>query len=294
VLILAVFKGHYMNNEAPFYGGQIQGDRDYQEDAFRINVFGDETLFLLCDGMGGHVGGKQASFLAAEEFLQGFSHHSHSPLSQRLKAGLISANAAIERKISQSDELKGMGTTLVAVYLSAETIQWVSVGDSPLWLVRDKKIQRLNADHSLAGVFSKLVSLGEITAQDAANDPKRHALLSSVSGDEIKHIDLRETPFDMQNGDCLLLASDGLESLSDIDITRLVKGNDTPEESVAKLLNAVKTCQKPQQDNATVIVYRHRQSSAKLSGFTFSTSKLLSTILITFFLIGVILAVLML
>ena len=283
-----------MNNESPFYGDQIQGDRDYQEDNYKVKVYGPDTLLLLCDGMGGHVGGEQASALAVEEFVHGFGHQIDSPLYQRLKAGLTSANAAIERKVSESSELKGMGTTLVAVYLSGETIHWISVGDSPLWLVRDSKIQRLNADHSLAGVLEKLVQLGEITTQDAANDPKRHALLSSVSGDEIKHIDLRDSPFDMQNGDCLLLASDGLETLSEQEIIRLVSGNDSPEDNVAQLLGAVKTSQKPHQDNATVIAYRHGQSSPIFGNFTFSVTKQLSIVLVIVFLIVATLTMIML
>jgi serine/threonine protein phosphatase PrpC len=287
VLILPLNKGLYMNHEPPFYGDQIQGDRNYQEDTFSIKVFGDEKLLLLCDGMGGHVGGKQASSLAVEEFTQGFTHNINSSIYKRLEVGLASANAAIQQCVSESDELKGMGTTLVAVHVSGETIHWVSVGDSPLWLVRENQIQRLNADHSLAGVFKKLVDLGQMTAQDAANDPKRHALLSSVSGDEIKHIDLRESPFDLKNGDCLLLASDGLETLSDQDIIRLVANNKNPRKSVAQLLYAVKTYQQPQQDNATVVVYRHGMSAGKTCRFPFSisTSMLLSMLLVAVFVI---------
>jgi serine/threonine protein phosphatase PrpC len=260
-----------MNHEPSLYGDQIQGERDYQEDTFSIKVFGDEKLLLLCDGMGGHVGGEQASSLAIEEFAQGFNHHMDLPINKRLEAGLASANLAIRQKISQSSELNGMGTTLVAVHLCGETMHWVSVGDSPLWLVRENKIQRLNADHSLASVFKKLVEQGQMTAQDAANDPKRHALLSSVSGDEIKHIDLRESPYDMKSGDCLLLASDGLETLSEKDIVRLVAGNHKPEQNVAQLLEGVKKHQKPQQDNTTVIVYRHGISSGRTRNLPFST-----------------------
>tara|TARA_R110002167_G_scaffold34814_11_gene111318 strand:- start:221 stop:1072 length:852 start_codon:yes stop_codon:yes gene_type:complete len=278
-----------MNDEPPFYGDQIQGDRDYQEDSFSIKVFGDETLLLLCDGMGGHVAGKQASSLAVEEFVQGFSQHIDSPIYKRLETGLTMANSAIQQKVSQSAELKGMGTTLVAVHLSGDTIYWVSVGDSPLWLVRENKIQRLNADHSLAGVFKKLVEQGQMTAQDAANDPKRHALLSSVSGDEIKHVDLRESAFELLKGDCLLLASDGLETLSDEDIIRLVAGNDKPKKTVALLLDAVTTYQKPQQDNATVMVYRHGTSSGKTSKFSFFTSSV--SMLLSMFLVAVLLII---
>jgi protein phosphatase len=276
-----------MNDEPPFYGDQIQGERDYQEDSFSIKELGDEKLLLLCDGMGGHVGGKQASSLSVEEFVQGFSLHINSPIYKRLETGLTTANIAIQQKVSQSAELKGMGTTLVAVHVSGDTIYWVSVGDSPLWLVRENQIQRLNADHSLAGVFKKLVDQGQMTAQDAASDPKRHALLSSVSGDEIKHVDLRESAFELKQGDCLLLASDGLETLSDDDIIRLVAVNGKPEKTVALLLDAVRTYKKSQQDNATVIVYRHGVPSGKKAKFSFLKSSV--PMLLSMFLVAVLL-----
>lgn len=277
-----------MSDKWPFFGDQIQGERDYQEDAFNIKMFGDETLLLLCDGMGGHVGGQQASSLAIDAFVQGVSLHLDLPIYKRLEAGLASANAAIQQKVLAFEELKGMGTTLIAVYLSGETLHWISVGDSPLWLVRKNQIQRLNADHSLAGVFKKLVDLGQMTAQEAANDPKRHALLSSVSGGEINHIDLSESAFNMEVGDCLLLASDGLETLSEKDVIRLVSGNNQPEENVAKLLAAVKTYKKPQQDNTTVIVYRYGVPLGKTSNFSFLTSL---PMLLSIFMVAVLLIV---
>ncbi|MEP1445137.1 MAG: protein phosphatase 2C domain-containing protein [Paraglaciecola sp.] len=270
-----------MYQDAACYGDQIQGKRNYQEDTFEIKAFGDETLFLLCDGMGGHVAGKQASDLAVEEFTKGFCHQVNLPIPKRLEAGLTFANEAIKLKVLQSNELNGMGTTLVAVHLGRNAIHWVSVGDSPLWLVRDNQLQRLNADHSLAEVLKKFVKLGQITAQQAANDPKRHVLLSSVSGEEIQHIDLRESPFEMRNGDCLLLASDGLETLSAQQIIQQVKDNSEPKKCVSQLLESVETINKAHQDNATVIVYRHVCASKKFAISNLLTPKSL-TIFLTF------------
>lgn len=268
-----------MYQDAAFYGDQIQGKRNYQEDTFEIKEFGDETLFLLCDGMGGHVAGKIASELAVEEFTKGFCHQVNLPISKRLEAGLTSANEAIKFKVLQSKELKGMGTTLVAVYLSCDAIHWVSVGDSPLLLIRNNQVQRLNADHSLAEALKNLVKLGQITTQQAANDPKRHVLLSSVSGEEINHIDLRKSPFALRNGDYLLLASDGIETLSEQQIIRQVSHGREPKKCVSQLLESVEAIDKPHQDNASVIAYRHACGSSQISGSHFLTSKSLTIFL---------------
>jgi formylglycine-generating enzyme required for sulfatase activity/serine/threonine protein phosphatase PrpC len=276
-----------MNDKTQFFGEQIKGARDYQEDSFSIQVSGDETLFLLCDGMGGHAGGDQASSLVVQEFHQGFSQDSTAPIRKRLEAGLTSANAAIQQVGSQSRELKGMGTTLVAVYLVGDQIQWVSVGDSPLWLLRENQLQRLNADHSLAAVFKKLVEVGEMTAEDAANEPKRHALRSSVNGGEIKLVDLPDSPFALQDGDSLLLASDGLETLTDQEIIQLVNDGGEPQQIVARLLQAVTTYQKSDQDNATVIFYRHgKMPSEKIAPLPFLKPIVLSLFLVSVFLIA--------
>lgn len=241
-----------MSSTNKMFGAQIQGDRAYQEDAVKIEERDEGTLLVLCDGMGGHSGGDQASSLAISTFIDSFFKSSGS-IGARLKLGVEDANNNILQVGKENPELNKMGTTLVAVFVQDDQIYWVSVGDSPLWLLRDGNIQRLNDNHSLAAVFEEMVKTGHMTAEDAATDPKRHSLRSSLSGDEIKLIDLREEPFELEQGDCLLLASDGLETLTDQQILDLQQANASSYSRA--LLAAVEQAGKEDQDNATALCY---------------------------------------
>lgn len=241
-----------MSSVNEVFGAQIQGDRNYQEDAFRVEEREQGTLLVLCDGMGGHSGGDQASKLAISTFIDTF-FSSGDAVAARLKAGVEEANNKILQAGKENPELNKMGTTLVAVFVQDRQMHWISLGDSPFWLLRDGKIQRLNANHSLAAVFEEMVKTGHMSAEDAATDPKRHSLRSSLSGDEIKLVDLREEPFELEQGDCLLLASDGLETLPDQQILELQQTN--ASRYTKSLLTAVDQAGKENQDNTTVLCY---------------------------------------
>ena len=246
-----------------FAARQIPGQRDYQEDDYGLldgrdlGLDGREhSMLLVADGMGGHVGGATASGLLSKTFVEAYSQAT-GPIVDRLRTCLDEANAALASAIAEKPELDSMGSTLVAAVVSGEGVNWISVGDSPLWLFREGQLERLNADHSMAPVLADLVATGRMTAEEAAQDPSRHSLRSAVMGDEIAMIDVSSQPVAVQPGDRLLLASDGLMTLSDREIADiLVQTQAAPlEDSVAALIQAVEAAEHPHQDNTTVLLY---------------------------------------
>ena len=246
-----------------FAARQIPGQRDYQEDDYGLldgrdlGLDGREhSMLLVADGMGGHVGGATASGLLSKTFVEAYSQAT-GPIVDRLRTCLDEANAALASAIAEKPELDSMGSTLVAAVVSGEELNWISVGDSPLWLFRAGQLERLNADHSMAPVLADLVATGRMTAEEAAQDPSRHSLRSAVMGDEIAMIDVSSQPVAVQPGDRLLLASDGLMTLSDREIADiLVQTQAAPlEDSVAALIQAVEAAEHPHQDNTTVLLY---------------------------------------
>ena len=94
-----------------------------------------------------------------------------------------------------------MGSTVVVAVISRDGIDWISVGDSPLWLFRDGRLRRLNADHSMAPVLASLVAAGRMTAEQAATDSNRHALRSAVMGEEIHLVDVSSQPVAVRKTD---------------------------------------------------------------------------------------------
>ena len=246
-----------------FAARQIPGKREYQEDDYGLldgrdlGLDGSEhSMLVVADGMGGHVGGATASGLLSKTFVEVYPQAS-GPIVDRLQDCLEAANKAIADAIAENPKLDSMGSTLVAAVVSSEGLHWISVGDSPLWLFRKGTLERLNADHSMAPILADLVAKGDMTAEEAARDPRRHALRSAVMGDDIHLIDVSSQPVAVEQGDRLLLASDGLMTLSDQEIAAILKKTqDAPlEDSAAALIQAVEAAEHPHQDNTTVLLY---------------------------------------
>lgn len=255
-------------------GGQIQGDRGYQEDDFSIRLLTDDNapadedrlLLVLADGMGGHAGGAVASKTVVQAFQDSF-HRTADGIADRLNAGVTAANDSVKEKQQSDLGLSEMGTTLVAAVVIGPVLYWVSVGDSLLWVFRDGRLHRLNADHSMRPVLLDLVELGRMTEEEALNDPRANQLRSAIFGDAVPLIDMNADGFGLEIGDLVVLASDGLETLSEAVLAEVIEaGADDAQGIVDALLDAVAKAGRPGQDNTTVLVYRVGDGTGSLHG----------------------------
>ena len=247
--------------EGRFAARQIPGGREYQEDDFGLIERGDADtddgeVLLLADGMGGHVSGDTASSLVVKTFVETYPR-TDGPVTDRLRACLTAANDALAEAVDDSPELKGMGSTLVATVVSTDGLDWISVGDSPLWLFREGRLRRLNADHSMAPVLASLVATGRMTEEQAATDSNRHVLRSALIGDEIHLVDTSSQPVAVRKSDLVILASDGLMTLEEVEIARIVcdTRNGSLDDLAGALIHAVEEAGHPYQDNTTVLLY---------------------------------------
>lgn len=248
-----------------YAGRQIRGSRELQEDCYgvvpREEFGGDEAdLFVVvADGMGGYAAGEVASGLAVEAFARSFLQWDAGCDAARLWYCLEEANRRIQLEIaSRGEAVKGMGTTLLAVLKRAGSLHWISVGDSPLYLLRGDRLLRLNELHSHAAELAEQVSRGEITAEQAANDPARHTLNSALIGETIYHVD-DSPPIPLESGDVILAASDGIHTLTDAEIEAITVRESHRENAggiAEAIINAVVEKQKPSQDNTTLVVIR--------------------------------------
>lgn len=247
-------------------GDKIQGGRSYQEDRISIALLtgeraeGDRLLLLLADGMGGHAGGAVASETVLRAFQATFDQAAadaaDADIAAILRAGVDAANRAVREKQHADPALSEMGSTLVAALIRADTLYWASVGDSPLWVLRDGHLTRLNQDHSMLPLLLDLVELGRLTEDEARNDPRVHQLRSAVSGADLALIDIAADGYPLQAGDLVLVASDGLETLPDEEIAALAARHDGADDIVRALLEGVVAVDAPGQDNASVLAYR--------------------------------------
>lgn len=243
-----------------------QGAREYQEDAIRVwYPDGAEAadprrpvvLAVLADGMGGHVSGEVASKLVCDQSLQHFLTMPGEP-EDKIKTVLDASNGSLERAIRTDSKLSGMGCTLVVAYLNSEGVRWASVGDSSLLLFRGGELHRLNQNHSLGALLDKQAAAGLITSEEARNSPNRHGLRSALIGGPISLCDIAHSPQSVLSGDWVIIASDGLETLTADEIATAI-GNastGTPADLTRNLLDQVGRKAVPNQDNTSVIAVR--------------------------------------
>jgi protein phosphatase len=273
-----------------FCGKEILGDRAEQEDysLFRTLSRSSDLLAVIADGMGGHAAGEVASREAVTAFDKTFVDYPSASIPTKLGAALQQANAELSKLIKASPSLSGMGCTLLGVYVSSVGLHWVSVGDSLLLLFRDGKITRLNADHSMAPIIQESVKQGKLSKQEADTHPNRNALRSAVMGEDLALIDVPEKPFELHKGDVLIIASDGLLTLSDSQITDYLKRHQYAGADViaSALINAVDQKRKPKQDNTTVQVISVPDFIGVRRGFSLKGYFIVPFIALIFGLIG--------
>jgi serine/threonine protein phosphatase PrpC len=221
-------------------GSQHQGKRPYQEDSWKLVPLADGSLLaIVADGMGGHAGGAVASKLAVDAFVHAVEQGGG------LADGLKDANEAVRVGAEGKPDLNGMGATVVAALVRGDEVRWISVGDSPFYLVTAGKLERLNADHSMAPQIDALVERGMLTAEEAEHHPGRHTLREAVMGEPLSLIDKGSRR--LGPGDRLLLCSDGVQSLTNEQIAAAAS------RPASGLVEAVLAAGKDHQDNVTVI-----------------------------------------
>jgi serine/threonine protein phosphatase PrpC len=243
-----------------------QGARTRQEDALAVAFpNGAECGFaVLSDGMGGHAAGDLASrIIVAEVFAEltigQAARDGKGPDMRRvLRKAVAQANASLQAHVEARAGDRGMGGTVIATILDGDGLHWISVGDSVLYLFRDNTLSRLNADHSMAPQIDLMAAKGLLTAEQAQAHPQRNCLISALTGEAIEAVDCPETPFHLQEGDVVILASDGLQFLPDpiIEAVLLRARKEDSRTMAQDLLDALSRLDDPEQDNTSVVVLR--------------------------------------
>jgi serine/threonine protein phosphatase PrpC len=254
-----------------FAARQIIGTRERQEDdyaALDLSRGGSERLlFAVADGMGGHRGAATVAQLAVRRFCE-IVQSCDGPLRQRLPRALTGANDAIAKAAILDATLDGAGCAFLAAVVDQGALSWTSVGDCSLLLFRKGKLRRLNDDHSMRPVLAEMIAAGRLSAKAAALDPRRHSLRSALIGGEIRLVDHSPAPLTLRTDDTVILASDGLETLSPRTIVKILRREvgTAPAGVIECLLDALRSARARSQDNTTVIVYRFaRPDNAGLS-----------------------------
>jgi protein phosphatase len=212
------------------------------------NFYARSPLFVVADGMGGAQAGEVASRVAAEAFAAGLPEGGSTE--ERLATRVIEANRRIHRLSQEDRERAGMGTTLTAAYVEDDEIAVAHVGDSRAYLWRDGELTRLTRDHSLV---DELVRRGKLTEEEAAEHPQRSIITRALGPEPDVEVDTRTHR--AQDGDVLLLCSDGLTSMiSEQRITDVLR--DAPKLGEAGDALVAAANEAGGRDNITVVLFR--------------------------------------
>jgi serine/threonine protein phosphatase PrpC len=237
---------------------EIGHARENNEDKFDFYEPDEEPLlaargsvYLVCDGMGGHNAGQIASELAAKQFLHAY-YHLGGTAQEAARHAILQAHHYIAEMASKIPSRYGMGTTLTALILKQDEGILAHVGDSRCYRLREGVFEQLSRDHTLV---ARLVEQGIITPEQAKYHPQRNVIRQAVGvADPSELLEPDIETFALQAGDLYLLCSDGLTDMVDDAEIEAILRDEPPTRAAWRLVD--RALANGGRDNITVVLLR--------------------------------------
>jgi len=242
------------------------GRRDYQQDATKVyvdNLHSNslKTIAVLCDGMGGLNGGELASNLCVEKIYEDFyAADVLENVSEFFKSSIQNLDRLVCGMTDEQQKPVNAGTTLASIIIIDNNLFWASVGDSRIYLIRNNEIAQITEDHNYMMLLKERVKRGYLTQEEADTHPKREALISYIGMDGVKYIDANSKPFKLEDGDIILICSDGLyRTLEDDEILHIIQSQQSEMNTAARALTELAIGKgKKNQDNTAAVLIKYR------------------------------------
>jgi protein phosphatase len=220
-------------------------------------------LYVVADGMGGHLAGEVASRIAVDminkslrrwmleeipqDELFGSTDGSLSPSGNYVCSAIRLANRVLFELAMEYTQYNGMGTTVAILLVTPNLLVAANVGDSRIYMIRNGHLERLSKDHT---IVTEQVEMGIMTEEEAASSPLKHILTRNLGSAENVEADIYELV--PSNNDRFMLCSDGLTDLvSDEEILEIAQGETDPAQLCHRLVE--KVLKRGAHDNTTVI-----------------------------------------
>ncbi|MBR3934641.1 MAG: Stp1/IreP family PP2C-type Ser/Thr phosphatase [Clostridia bacterium] len=232
--------------------------RELNEDSFAIKTIQEYNIVVavVADGMGGHNAGEVASVCATdtmialvEDAAKYFKNYSDKQICDFLKNAVNKINKIIYNKASESQNMSGMGTTVVCCIVYNNKCYIANVGDSRLYKF-NKQLTQITKDHSYVW---ELVQMGVITNEQAKDHPNKNVITKAVGTEKTV---IPDTFIEkIKSGDYFLLCSDGLVNMvSDDDITKVMLNDSDIKDKVTTLVELAK--ENGGKDNITLVMLK--------------------------------------
>lgn len=224
--------------------------REKNEDNYVVDT--NLSVYIVADGIGGHIAGEIASFIAVrtiQEYLSANNPNAHQPPQKAILESIEAAHNAILAAAGGNDNNNRMGTTIVLVWIpSPPHTAWIAhVGDSRAYLYRDNKLSQLTEDHTLL-----LQARREgVLPENPRLWPPRQALSQALGASDLIEPETRELSLEV--GDQILLCTDGLtDMVADEEILSILRRASSPQETCDEFIRTA--IANGGQDNITVVL----------------------------------------
>lgn len=206
--------------------------RKNNEDFYFVNE--SKNLYILADGMGGHLAGERASKMAtdiiASDFEKSKEIENIEDAIEILSSSIRDANREIFKSSEENEDYRGMGTTVSTGVILGDVLVYSNVGDSRIYKI-NRDMEQITIDDSFVNY---LIEIGEITEEEAKVHPKKNVLTKAMG--TTADLDVSVNTLKMEKGDIFLFCSDGLTNMvSDEEIFKVIKEN-SPEDARDKLI----------------------------------------------------------
>lgn len=254
------------------YGQKSDPGRDPEkhvnEDACGYRETPIGHLCVVCDGMGGHLGGREASNLALQTIIERVES---APRDARpvdvLREALVLANQRVcaialgsdvppPRRGQRVEPQARPGSTVVAILLHSGGAEVAHVGDSRVYLVHGSQIFQVTKDHSMV---QELVDAGFLTPAQATTHPNANQITRALGMGADIEVDVRPQPLHVVAGDAFVLCSDGLSDLVEPPEILQIVGSAPPEQAAGQLVDLANA--RGGHDNITAAILRAREGT---------------------------------
>lgn len=248
------------NNEDAFYfNGRFAELSEMDREAFVCDSFeGEDCLFAICDGMGGHENGELASFTAVSRMPMLQSTLKHQEFPTAMQAWTEETNRIVYRTAHNG------GSTLATLYFQEGLVYSAHIGDSRIYRYHEGHISRVTKDHSKLQV---LLDAGLITEKDIANHPDKHVItrcLGMREDEEGQCLPTVQGPIHAEKDDRYLICSDGVtDMLSDSQIENLLSQHVEVKECTSAIYQAALDA--GGKDNTSIMVIAIEQEEEDTS-----------------------------
>ena len=230
---------------------QTIGTREKQDDSFAASVKDYGVMAIVADGIGGYINGKLASQITVETFLDEFEKRDVTDnLTYYFQKSAMLSN---ERIRDEFGDTKG-GTTVVSVVMKDDKMFWTSVGDSNIAVFRSGRLIMVNRKENVKNWLEDQYYAGAVRKEEVLSNSSDMRLVNYLGYDGFKKADESDRPIYLKKKDKVLIYSDGIELLGQIELEKMLSRKVHPQKIADAMIDAVDAHKKKKKDNATVVI----------------------------------------